>query len=250
MAMKHLYKIYPKRTLRGIRPKEIMEPTVLENLNRQEFLKCFNAGELYAIINDEEVHIKECNYDKAEALFVEKKTVEEPTVSVVTPVAHEEVNENQTQIEVSVLETTTDTTAPQIESDPKTDIENSDELTGDDTSATPEAPTVTEDNIAITGNSNDEQVVPESSENTVEVPTPVAEETKTAEDEAPDQDDTEKPSNDETVDAEKVIEEEVDKKEQQPQQYNKNHNKQQNQTNYRNQNNGKHNKGKFVINNK
>ena len=279
MAMKHLYKIYPKRTLRGIRPKEIMEPTILENLNRQEFLKCFNAGELYAIVNDKEIHIKECNYDKAEALFVEKETLVKPEVAieqpnvetiltptqvneieekaaemvnVVAPVMEDNTNKNMRSYSDEIVDKTLEHAAAVVVETPDiisvTIVDN-----GSVDNVTATSMMSTEENIVVTGNSDetnnitndqkiDEQqitpevVIPEKSDETEEIATDP------------------EPENDEKLDdsavvPEKVIDEEVDKKEQQPQQYSKNHNKQQYQTNYRNQKNGKQNKGKFVINN-
>lgn len=67
---KHLYKVYPKTDISGILPgkKRITEPTVLP-LNRREFIHCMNSGKVCAILNGIEYHIKDIDYDKAEAMF-------------------------------------------------------------------------------------------------------------------------------------------------------------------------------------
>ena len=71
--MSHLYKVYPRTDISGILPnnKRISEPTVLK-LNKQEFIRCMNYGEVYALVNDTEILIKDIDYDKAESLFVSK----------------------------------------------------------------------------------------------------------------------------------------------------------------------------------
>lgn len=68
--MEHLYKIYPKNDISGILPgnKRILDPVVMP-LNRKEFIKCMNAGDVYAIVNGQEIFISELDYDKAESLF-------------------------------------------------------------------------------------------------------------------------------------------------------------------------------------
>lgn len=70
--MDHLYKVYPKTDISGIlqNNKRIIDPTVLK-LNRKEFIKCMNGGDVYAIVNGEEVLIDTVDYDKAEAMFSE-----------------------------------------------------------------------------------------------------------------------------------------------------------------------------------
>lgn len=76
--MEHLYKIYPRTDISGILPnnKRILNPMVL-TLNRKEFIKCMNAGTVYAIINGEEILIEEKDYQKAEALFDIKQQTED-----------------------------------------------------------------------------------------------------------------------------------------------------------------------------
>ena len=78
--MEHLYKVYPKTDIAGILPnnKRIQDPMTL-TLNRKEFIKCMNAGTVYAIINGKEVLIVEKDYQKAEEMFesdeVEKENI-------------------------------------------------------------------------------------------------------------------------------------------------------------------------------
>lgn len=80
--MEHLYKVYPKTDIAGILPnnKRIQDPMVL-TLNRKEFIKCMNAGTVYAIINGKEVLIVEKDYQKAEEMF-ESDEVEKENISV------------------------------------------------------------------------------------------------------------------------------------------------------------------------
>ena len=79
--MEHLYKVYPKTDIAGILPnnKRIQDPMTL-TLNRKEFIKCMNAGTVYAIINGKEVLIVEKDYQKAEEMF-ESDEVEEENIS-------------------------------------------------------------------------------------------------------------------------------------------------------------------------
>ena len=80
--MEHLYKVYPKTDIAGILPnnKRIQDPMTL-TLNRKEFIKCMNAGTVYAIINGKEVLIVEKDYQKAEEMF-ESDEVEKENISV------------------------------------------------------------------------------------------------------------------------------------------------------------------------
>lgn len=78
--MEHLYKVYPKNDISGILPgnKRILDPVVM-TLNRKEFIKCMNAGDVYAIVNGQEIIIEELNYDKAESLFDTKNNNQKHT---------------------------------------------------------------------------------------------------------------------------------------------------------------------------
>ena len=80
--MEHLYKVYPRTDIAGILPnnKRIQDPMTL-TLNRKEFIKCMNAGAVYAIINGKEVLIVEKDYQKAEEMF-ESDEVEKENISV------------------------------------------------------------------------------------------------------------------------------------------------------------------------
>ena len=80
--MEHLYKVYPRTDIAGILPnnKRIQDPMTL-TLNRKEFIKCMNAGTVYAIINGKEVLIVEKDYQKAEEMF-ESDEVEKENISV------------------------------------------------------------------------------------------------------------------------------------------------------------------------
>lgn len=80
--MGHLYKVYPKTDIAGILPnnKRIQDPMTL-TLNRKEFIKCMNAGTVYAIINGKEVLIVEKDYQKVEEMF-ESDEVEKENISV------------------------------------------------------------------------------------------------------------------------------------------------------------------------
>ena len=80
--MEHLYKVYPKTDIAGILPnnKRIQDPMTL-TLNRKEFIKCMNAGTVYAIINGKEVLIVEKDYQKAEEMF-ESDEVAKENISV------------------------------------------------------------------------------------------------------------------------------------------------------------------------
>lgn len=80
--MGNLYKVYPKTDIAGILPnnKRIQDPMTL-TLNRKEFIKCMNAGTVYAIINGKEVLIVEKDYQKAEGMF-ESDEVEKENISV------------------------------------------------------------------------------------------------------------------------------------------------------------------------
>lgn len=68
--MDHLYKVYPKTDISGLLPgnKRIMDPVIMK-LNKKEFIKCMNAGSVYAIVNGVEVLVKEKDYAKAESMF-------------------------------------------------------------------------------------------------------------------------------------------------------------------------------------
>lgn len=68
--MDHLYKVYPKTDISGLLPgnKRIMDPVIMK-LNKKEFIKCMNAGSVYAIVNGVEVLVKEKDYEKAESMF-------------------------------------------------------------------------------------------------------------------------------------------------------------------------------------
>ena len=68
--MDHLYKVYPKTDISGLLPgnKRIMDPVIMK-LNKKEFIKCMNAGSVYAIVNGAEVLIEEKDYEKAESMF-------------------------------------------------------------------------------------------------------------------------------------------------------------------------------------
>lgn len=92
--MEHLYKVYPKTDIAGILPnnKRIQDPMTL-TLNRKEFIKCMNAGTVYAIINGKEVLIVEKDYQKAEEMF-ENDVVKEENISV-------DDDENNTSEEVN-----------------------------------------------------------------------------------------------------------------------------------------------------
>lgn len=215
MAMKHLYKIYPKRSIRGIRPKEIMEPTILEGLNRREFLKCFNEGELYAIVNNEEIHLKECNYEKAESLFNVEETIHsESEINIIdekTAVDQEESSTMQADIQHDCVNKNMcnyDLTRVVLENNDQSDTANIISETTDDE--------ILEENIE---QQEAEIAGKELSEDKIE------------------------------DDVESDEKEKSGNNLQQPQHYNKNHNNNSNQSNYRNHKHGKNNKGKFVINN-
>lgn len=68
--MDHLYKVYPKTDISGLLPgnKRIMDPVIMK-LNKKEFIKCMNAGSVYAIVNGVEVLVEEKDYEKAEGMF-------------------------------------------------------------------------------------------------------------------------------------------------------------------------------------
>lgn len=234
MAMKHLYKLYPQHVLRGVLPKPIATPTELENLNRQEFIKCFNGGELYAIVDNKEIHITECNYEKAESLFTETED-DDSTVETETNVQHDEVNENAKQYETPDVQIVENNTTPEIiyqdqdsenannnddtiaaseaDGESATLVENNDDLELHE--ANNAAPAGNDVDMTVTANEND--TVNDDSENNTEE----------------DKEKQDQPSGNNS---------------QQPQHYNKNHNNHSNQSNYRNQKHGNNNKGKFVIN--
>lgn len=68
--MDHLYKVYPKTDISGLLPgnKRITDPVIMK-LNKKEFIKCMNAGSVYAIVNGAEVLVEEKDYEKAESMF-------------------------------------------------------------------------------------------------------------------------------------------------------------------------------------
>ena len=233
--MRHLYKVYPKSYISGVRPKQIIKPTILENLNRQEFLKCFNGGELYAIINNAEIHIKECNYEKAEKLFEDNQN----QIAVLAQLQSlDEVNKNERKYDPVVLGkndalSTKIINAPYIPEDLAETALN-----------TVEEQTETAKSATIENKEDDSKTesIPESSDAVFAtgLSTDIEENTKLPESV------TTVASVDETKN---VVNTEGNIK-QNAQQYNKNHNNQSGQSNYHNQKkHGKNNKGKFVINN-
>ena len=98
--MEHLYKVYPKTDIAGILPnkKRIQDPTILK-LNRREFIKCMNAGTVYAIVDGEEVLIEDKDYNKAEEMFNNINTVsdnvENHSDSINNETPNEHIDNNQ-----------------------------------------------------------------------------------------------------------------------------------------------------------
>lgn len=240
MAMKHLYKVYPQHVLRGILPKPIAAPTVLEGLNRQEFIKCFNGGEVYAIIDDKEIHITECNYEKAEKLF--ENSEDKNTVEVKSKIQHDAVNKNLKQYKTPEIHIAVEqaTVSNDDETDAIDELEKSDEIddnsdeSKNDTNYSDEIPNVdavsspaeeSETEILNTDDLKSEDVV-----NSTEV----------------ESDDTSAITDSEKDEVE--IAGKAGNNLPQSKQYNKNHNNHSGQSNYRNHKHGNNNKGKFVIN--
>lgn len=74
--MENIFEIIPKRPISGVLPnnKRIMT-TVRMPLNRAEFLRCLNAGTVYAVVGESKILITEPNYDKAIKLFEIQKRI-------------------------------------------------------------------------------------------------------------------------------------------------------------------------------
>ena len=74
--MENIFEIIPKRPISGVLPnnKRIMD-TIRMPLNRAEFLRCLNAGTVYAVVGESKILITEPNYDKAIKLFEIQKRI-------------------------------------------------------------------------------------------------------------------------------------------------------------------------------
>ena len=139
--MEHIYKIYPKnkRHISGILPnrKQIIEPTVVKNLNRREFLRCMASGEVHAIVDGVEIPIYSHNYEEAEAIFdkkVSKKSYEAPTLTIIPNKEDIQIpvsDENNT-IKDDILSTENSNISVETETDHVVENNTDDELVEDD----------------------------------------------------------------------------------------------------------------------